>query len=275
MNNLYDKCTTSDNHPSSLNKCTVSDENPLNNGSVNTEVINNGSINNGSMNNGGINTEVINNGGMNNGGINPSNPIDMAKEHKATLQAICNELDKDSDLYKCLIKTKNTKEIEQCFEKYSIARNATVIGISPQEESNEISEESDMLVKVPSKTIKKPIVKPSDKSRLTDLDEICDDDGVYYKSDMQTYERIQKNPIDGLYKVSKPSCPPTKMKHDGNEYVIDTHPDIGRWGHPNPTCTDSYIPDHEAQKFGMLPDSVRCKNIDDFNIKKHKDIKKS
>ena len=274
MNNLYDKCTTSDNHPSSLNKCTVSDENPLNNGSVNTEVINNGSINNGSMNNGGINTEVINNGGMNNGGINPSNPIDMAKEHKATLQAICNELDKDSDLYKCLIKTKNTKEIEQCFEKYSIARNATVIGISPQEESNEISEESDMLVKVPSKTIKKPIVKPSDKSRLTDLDEICDDDGVYYKSDMQTYERIQKNPIDGLYKVSKPSCPPTKMKHDGNEYVIDTHPDIGRWGHPNPTCTDSYIPDHEAQKFGMLPDSVRCKNIDDFNIKKHKDIKK-
>ena len=252
-----------------------SNNNSSNNNSSNNNSSNNNSDNNNSYNNtGGLNTDNTNTSDLNRGSINPNNPIDMAKEHKATLQAICNELDKDSDLYKCLIKTKNTKEIEQCFEKYSIARNATVIGISPQEELNEISEESDMLVKVPSKTIKKPIVKPSGKSGLTDLDEICDDDGVYYKSDMKTYERIQKNPIDGLYKVSKPSCPPTKMKHDGNEYIIDSHPDIGRWGHPNPTCADSYIPDHEAQKFGMLPDSVRCKNINDFNIKKHKDILK-
>ena len=33
----------------------------------------------------------------------------MAKEHKATY-TICNELDKDSDLYKCLTKTKIQKK---------------------------------------------------------------------------------------------------------------------------------------------------------------------
>ena len=259
MNNLYDKCTTSD-------------ENPL--------YIDN-SLNNNLNNN--LNDNLA-------GSV--SNPVDMAKEHKATLQAICNELDKDSDLYKCLIKTKNTREIEQCFEKYSLANNATVIGISPQEELgnqfSETSEEDNLLIKSKKKNnIKNGANGNKSKknnqrceeseekhqSGLTNLDEICDDDGIYYKSDMKTYERIQKNPIDGLYKVSKPSCPTTQMKHDGNEYIIDTHPNISRWGHPNPTCVGSYIPDHEAQKFGMLNDVVRCKKIDDYNIKKHKDIK--
>ena len=222
---------------------------------------------------------------------NNNNSVDMSREHKATLKAICNELDKNSPLYKCLIRTRNTQEIEKCFEKFSSVRPIR-IPQNQEESNNEICEERNVIMRDSNNnrsgnnrsgnnnnsgnnntSNNNNSDNNTSNNRLEDLDKLCDDDGIYYKSDLETYKRIKENPIDGLFKVSKPECPATQMKHDGTEYIIDTHPEINRWGHPNPTCPGSYIPDHEAQKYGMLKDLVRCKNINDLDIKKHKDIK--
>lgn len=69
-------------------------------------------------------------------------------------------------------------------------------------------------------------------------------------------------------------CPPTKMKHDGTEYIIDTHPNIANWGVVNPICstdnTTKYIPDHKASKFGIknrCPNSVSKSDFDKLKKK--------
>lgn len=131
-------------------------------------------------------------------------------EHRSAVEALCVDLDPNSDLYKCLLQTTNTQEIDKCFQQYSNKTgNAIITSSMNQEEEN--------------------------------------------------------NGINGNSK-----CPPTQMKHDGKEYIIDTHPNIGRWGLPNPICPGKFLPDHEAQKHGMLEEEVRCKDIGSEYVSKKK-----
>ena len=140
-------------------------------------------------------------------------------EHRSAVEALCVDLDPNSDLYKCLLQTTNTQEIDECFQQYANKTGNPVITSSIEQEEDNNNNNSNN---------------------------------------------------------SNNKCPPTKMKHDGNEYIIDTHPNISRWGLPNPICPGKYLPDHEAQKHGMLEEEVRCKKIDKNYVpkKKYDDLQK-
>jgi hypothetical protein len=135
-----------------------------------------------------------------------------SEEHRSTVKAICTDLDPDSDLYKCLLNTTNTKEIDECFQQYSNKTGNSIITSSVQEASTKA-------------------------------------------------ENKAKNSV----------CLPTQMKHNGKEYIIDTHPDIKRWGVENPICKGMFVPDHEAQKHGVSQEKVRCKTMKDVVPRKKYD----
>ena len=58
-------------------------------------------------------------------------------EHRSAVEALCVDLDPNSDLYKCLLQTTNTQEIDECFQQYANKTGNPVITSSiEQEEDN-------------------------------------------------------------------------------------------------------------------------------------------
>ena len=184
--------------------------------------------------------------------------FNLNKAQETLIRNATKGLDKGSELYKCLQKTKSLEDIENCFKKFG--RNARGQAIAIE-------------------------IKDNTKS----VNDIDSKNAVYYKSNFETYASVYENhlkpsakvPINGLFKIEAPgaACPPTQMKHDGTEYDIRSHPDISHWGVRSNICGvtgtvgASWIPDHVAQKSGVALDEVRCKKIDDFNVAQHKDVK--
>ena len=148
--------------------------------------------------------------------VNPS----ASPEHISAVEALCVDLDPNSDLYKCLLQTANTSEIDKCFQQYSNKTGNPVIRTAVKQEEN-------------------------------------------------AFDAIKNGNISG-----NEVCPPTQMKHNGSEYIIDTHPDIGRWGIKNPTCPGKYFPDHEAQKYGVNANKSRCVKQDTVSKKKYEQLEK-
>ena len=58
------------------------------------------------------------------------NGLTEEEEHNATVKAICGQLQKDTGLYNCLMNSKDSDGINQCFATHGAHNNALKIDIS-------------------------------------------------------------------------------------------------------------------------------------------------
>jgi len=232
--------------------------------------------------------------------------LTQLEEHKATVKAICSQIDKDSDLYKCLLNTKNTDEIEECFNKYSAARNVTAIGISSKVDSqpnNNLGAAAPTASAAPTApTASAAPTAPASSLTpascdLASIPESCNETSYWYKSSLNITDNCKLKelglkPEGQMFNTSSPGekpsicskvgdkcgaikgditckdpsakvlnkCTNMKYNEDKQEFSIHSHPEISRFGVPNPLCPGSYMPDWQVQKHGIKVSTIDITN---------------